>query len=294
MRIPADHDLSRRLHLSVIACCAASLPFALAGGRTLLGIPLVWAVGALEHRIWRGRQLARRRAAEAGPGAGVMEHLPVVAPMHALLDDAEREELARLCAVFLAEHPVTGVAGAPVSPRTRALVASAAVTLVRGRPEWEYPPFGEVLVYPGIFEGDGSFRLVTGRGGGGVLGMAHGLGPVILSLPHLEGFPGAVLALHEFAHVLDGVRDADGVPDQLDRASANEWRAVMEVEMPAGLPAEGPARRVEYAHASEFFADAAAMFFTDPGLLASRRPSLYAGLERVFRQDPLASRRPRE
>lgn len=78
----------------------------------------------------------------------------------------EASNFERLAAAFLAGHRITGVSGVEVTPSMRALIASSAVMLVFGRPDWEYDGLGEILIYPGSFADDGSFEL-TGRGGGG-------------------------------------------------------------------------------------------------------------------------------
>lgn len=290
MQIPPRESDRRRLALSAIACSLVSLPFALAGLRCSILIPFAWIMGWLEYRAWRRRREARRAAALRGPGEGVELELPGASPLYASLGEEDAARFRSLAAVFLEEHPVTGVAGAEVSDRTRAIVAAAAVTLLWGRPEWEYPAFGEVLIYPGVFSDDGSFRLVRNRGERGVLGMAHGLGAVILSLPHLEGSPGLSLALHEMAHILDGPREADGIPSQLTRAERQEWASVMAAEIVRGLPGRENIRRHAEERPAEFFAEAADMFFTRPALLASRRPVLYDALSRIFRQDPSSCR----
>lgn len=294
MQIPPRESDRRRLALSVIACSVVSLPFALAGLRYSILIPFAWIMGWLEYRAWKRRREARRAAAESGPGEGVEVELPNVSPLYASLSEEDAAHFRSLAAVFLNEHPVTAIAGAEVSDRTKAIVAAAAVTLLWGRPEWEYPAFGEVLIYPGIFSDDGSFRLVRNRGERGVLGMAHGLGVVILSLPHLEGSPGLSLALHELAHILDGPRETDGIPSQMTKAEKQEWAAVMEAETGKGLPGREDLPRHSEERPAEFFAEAADMFFTRPALLASRRPALYDALVKVFRQDPSSCRRIQE
>ncbi len=285
MQIPSRESDRVRLAVSAIACSLVSLPFALAGLRCSVLIPLVWAAGWLEYQAWRRKRQARRNAAWRGPGKGVELELPGVSRFYASLGEEDAALFRSLAAVFLQEHPVTAVAGAEVSDRTRAVVAAAAVTLLWGRPEWEYPAFGEVLIYPGTFSDDGTFRLVR-RSERGVLGMAHGLGAVILSLPHLEGSPGLSLALHELAHILDGPGETDGIPSQMTKAERQEWASVMAVEIAGGLPGMEGCPRHSEERPAEFFAEAADMFFTRPELLASRRPALYDALTKVFRQDP--------
>lgn len=286
MRIPDREAFLRRLHLSCIACCAIGIPLALAGPGPSRLIILVWGIGALEYAIWAMRAVKRRRAAEAGLDPETDSEMRRVCPMYASLPPEEASRFRSLAAVFLAEHPVTGVSGVGITPWIRAVVASSAVMLVYGRRDWDYEGLGEVLVYPASFADDGSFDLAPGGGRRSVLGMAHGLGTVILSLPHLQSGPGTALAVHEFAHVLDGVRDADGIPAGLGRDERRRWRAVLSDAMAGGLPNGRRTAGDPPPSTVEFLAEAAELFFCSPQTLVELRPALYEGMKEVFRLDP--------
>ena len=286
MRIPDRDAFLRRLYLSCTACSAICIPLALAGPGPSRLIPIAWGIGVLEYAVWARRAVRRRGAASAGLDTETEEEMRGLCPMYASLPPDEASLFRSLAAVFLAEHPVTGVSGVEITPWIRAAVASSAVMLVYGRRDWDYEGLGEVLVYPTSFADDGSFDLAPGGGRRSVLGMAHGLGTVILSLPHLLSGPGTALAVHEFAHVLDGVRDADGVPAGLGREDRRRWRAVLSAAMVEGLPNGRRAPGDPPLTPVEFLAEAAELFFGSPGILLELRPALYEGMKDVFRLDP--------
>ena len=291
MKIPAPEDLKRRFFLSCIACSVVSMPLALAGPGAALLVPVAWAFGAVEYALWLAPRRRRMKAAEAGLDPLVELEMPGTCWFYEALESDDAALFRRLAAVFLSEHPVTGVSGAIVTPRVLAAVASSAVMLVFGRPDWEYDKLEGVLVYPGSFADDGTFELVDGPGRRGVLGMAHGLGTVIMSLPHMSGERCSRLAVHEFAHVLDGVRGADGIPSGLNRDEAERWRPVLEAAMREGLPGEAPGAFDPPPSPVEFLASAAELFFCAPTRLSEERPGLYLGLRDVFRLDPASFRK---
>lgn len=229
------------------------------------------------------------KAAEAGLDPLVEREMHGACWFYEALEDDDAALFRRLAAVFLSEHPVTGVSGAIVTPGVLAAVASSAVMLVFGRPDWEYDRLEGILVYPGSFADDGSFELIDGPGRRSVLGMAHGFGTVIMSLPHMSGARCSRLAVHEFAHVLDGVRGADGIPSGLDRDETGRWRPVLENAMREGLPGETPGAFDPPPSPVEFLASAAEEFFCAPERLFRERPALYEGLSDVFRLDPASS-----
>lgn len=286
MRIPDQASIRRRFYLSCIACSAVSLPLVLAGARAALLVPLVLASGAAEYLVYRRSAMRRIRAADEGLDRETEEAMRACSWFYASLEGDEASAFERLAAAFLAGHRVTGVSGVEVTPSMRALIASSAIMPVFGRPDWEYDSLGEILVYPGSFSDDGSFELTGDREGRSVLGMAHHLGTVIISLPHLLGGPGAALAVHEFTHVIDGVRGADGIPSGLRGEEQKRWKRTLDEAMTQGLPGDRPLPGDPPPSPVEFLASAAELFFLQPARLLRERPGLYAGMKEVFRLDP--------
>lgn len=286
MRIPDQASIRRRLYLSCIAWSAVSLPLVLAGARAALLVPLVLAAGAAEYLLYRRSAMRRIRAADEGLDRETEEAMRACSWFYASLEGEEASTFERLAAVFLAGHRVTGVSGVEVTPSMRALIASSAVMPVFGRPDWEYEGLGEILVYPGSFSDDGSFELTGDREGRSVLGMAHHFGTVIISLPHLLGGPGAALAVHEFTHVIDGVRGADGIPSGLRGEELARWKRTLDEALTQGLPGDRPLPGDPPPSPVEFLASAAELFFLQPARLLRERPGLYAGMKEVFRLDP--------
>ncbi len=286
MRIPDRTSIRRRLYLSCIAWSAVCLPLVLAGVRAVLLVPFVVVVGAIEYLTYRRSAIRKARAADAGLDRETEEAMRACSWFYASLEGFEASTFERLAAAFLAGHSVTGVSGVEVTPSMRALIASSAIMLVYGRHDWEYDGLGEILVYPGSFSDDGSFELTGDRGRRSVLGMAHHLGNVIISLPHLLGGPGAALAVHEFTHVIDGVRGADGIPSGLRGEELAGWKRTLDEAMTQGLPGDRPLPGDPPPSPVEFLASAAELFFLQPARLLRERPGLYAGMKEVFRLDP--------
>lgn len=286
MRIPDRASMRRRFYLSCIAWSAVCLPLVLAGPRAALLVPFVAAVGAVEYLAYRRSAMRRAKAADAGLDRETEEAMRACSWFYASLEGEEASNFERLAAAFLAGHRITGVSGVEVTPSMRALIASSAVMLVFGRPDWEYDGLGEILIYPGSFADDGSFELTGERGRRSVLGMAHHLGDVIISLPHLLGGPGAALAVHEFTHVIDGVKGADGIPAGLRGEELVRWKRTLDEAMKQGLPGDRPLPGDPPPSPVEFLASAAEFFFLQPTRLLRERPGLYAGMKEVFRLDP--------
>lgn len=290
MQIHQADRIRRRFWGTLATASLCSIPFALAGGPAMIVIPFVLAAAALDWSAFRRRHARRLAVAQKGLAAGEREALAEGLPFYASLDDLHRRQFEECVAVFLYEHPVTGIDGVTVSERMRALIAACAVRMIFERPEWEYPGFGEVLVYPSDFTDDGTFRTRPGRGEDTVDGMTPSVGGVILSLPRLVRsfngrFPGD-LVYHEFAHIIDGVPGADGVPSDIPDELAARWRELLEREFERA--GRGGSALGSYAatHPAEFFAVAVEVFFSNPGRLSASLPEVSAMMVEIFRQDP--------
>jgi Mlc titration factor MtfA (ptsG expression regulator) len=283
-----------RVLLTGLVCFLLCLPFVEAGGRALYVIPVIIVCGSAY--FLRMRLLQRRRidAVFRGlpPGCGAfLETNPV---FYAKIDPVFRQRFEDLAALFLHDHRITGVGGVEITPSIRMMIASSAVRLLLGRPEWEYADFGEVLVYPGEFSDDGSFSTDLRRSDSRVAGMAHSSGgAVIISLPHLLGSferpDGGNVALHEFAHVMDGLPWADGVPSALPAGAVRPWTEMMRNEFEKVRDGRSVLRDYAGKSPAELFAVAVEVFFERPRLLRAREPELYASLKDFFNQDPAAA-----
>lgn len=284
---------SDRLFLSAAIAILISVILVEGGGRALLALPVLAVTLAVYAAIVLRRRSGWLSALESGLDEGVSEFIRERVPFYGPLDPEQRRRFEDLCAIFLYDHRITGVDGITPGPGIRGMVASSAARLILGRPEWSYPDFGEVLIYPGEFSDDGSFSTDPAPRESRVAGMAHSTGSaVILSLPHLvRGFsrPGeGNVALHEFAHVLDGLPWADGIPDNLPAPRVKPWTEMMRKEFEKVRDGRSVLRDYAGKNPAELFAVAVEVFFESPLLLKARQPDLYEGLKDFFGQDPAA------
>jgi len=276
-----------------------SLPFVEAGGRALLVVPVVGAATAAYILRARHRQGSRLRAVLRGLPPECAGFLSATPGFYSSLEGDSRRRFEDLASLFLHDHPISGVDGVRITPAIRMMIASSAVRLILERPEWEYPDFGEVLVYPGEFSDDGTFSTDMRHSDYRVAGMAHSRGgAVIISLPHLmrgfEGRDGGNVAIHEFAHVLDGLPWADGVPDALPAGKVRPWTETMRAEFEKVREGRSVLRDYAGTNPAELFAVAVEVFFERPRLLRSREPRLYDLLKDFFGQDPAGQEPPEE
>ena len=290
MRIYPVALIRSRLVITVACCLVLSLPALEHGGSALWTLPAVWAAGAVYFLLFRRRYRRRRRLAAQGLDDSDRALLKRRVSFYGRLGPQERIRFEEQVAVFLGERRITGVAGVEVTGEIRLLVAASAVRLIFGRPEWEFPDFGEILIYPGPFRTDGSYSIDLEEGETAASGLVHSVGGVIISLPDLlRGFAddrdGYHVGYHEFAHVLDG-RRPDGVPDNLELGAYRGWAQVMHREF--GRVRDGESILREYAGTSpaEFFACAVEAFFEEPAEMRRTAPRLYAQLADYFNQDP--------
>lgn len=249
----------------------------IAGG--LLGLGL--------HQVL-DRGAARRRAALAGPFAEDRRRFLLEAYDH--YERLPREWRGRFendVRLFLVEKRITGV-GVDVDDELGLLVASSAVTLSLGWPEYEWGQLTEVLLYADDFDRDYTV------GEEELAGQAHPWGTVILSVPSLlQSFEhpddGFHVGIHEFAHILDmDHTHFDGIPVGLDGAEARRWVEAAQLEMKRLR--EGRSAFDDYgAHDPvEFLGVAVEAFFEIPQEVRRRHPAIYSILAGYFGQDPAA------
>ena len=189
--------------------------------------------------------------------------------------------------LFLAEHRVTGV-GVEVTDLLRLLVASSAVMLTFGWPDWEYDNVPEVLIYPRSFSEEYDTSCPGKRRP--LSGMVVPQGAVILSAPDLiESFAGEDfyhVGVHEFAHLLDMEGwESDGVPKNLHPRLRKKWVSVLRNELDRARRGESLLRDYAGENLAECFAVAAECFFKTPLDLRDYDPLLYEMLASYFNQD---------
>ena len=194
---------------------------------------------------------------------------------------------------FLNHIKIEGV-GTTVDDLDKVLVASSAIIPIFGFDDWYYP-LTDILLYEDRFNADyqttGDERNILGMvGEGGALQST-----MVLSKPALhDGFANETskgnTGIHEFVHLLDKVDGStDGLPEYLlEKDHIKPWlqlihRSIQEIKEnhsdinPYGITNE-----------AEFFAVVSEYFFKRPDLLHEKHPELFARLEEIFRQNPLA------
>jgi MtfA peptidase len=295
---------------------AIDAPAALAAAGAALGQTLGVLLAVLALLLLAGawfwapalRTLVRRAALRRQPFPPAWrEILRRRMPLFARLPAAHQLRLKRLIPVFLAEVPLIGCNGQPITDEVRVLIAAQAGLLRLGRrPAFAplFPGLRQVLVYPGAFvvrrERPGPGGLVHAERQ--VLsGEAWQQGQVVLAWADvLAGAAGADdghnVVIHEFAHRLDQEGGAaDGAPPlpagRHLRARQRRWAQVMAEEFQAlrtRLARGEPALIDAYGatEPAEFFAVLSELFFERPQALAAAHPALYNELAGLYRVDP--------
>lgn len=208
------------------------------------------------------------------------------------LESDERTRFEADVSLFLLEQRILAAHGAQLDDETRLLIAASAAMLSHGLPDWEWPVFRDIVVYPRAF--DEEYR--PGRHGT-VAGMVHAQGPVLISRRDLRhGFKkpadGHNVALHELAHVMDFADgSADGIPADLSFVSTAPWVAMVANRLKRVRRRKGPQALRQYAgtNEAELFAVAVEAFFERPRDLKAKDPDLYRMLADYFAQDPALS-----
>jgi Mlc titration factor MtfA (ptsG expression regulator) len=215
---------------------------------------------------------------------------------YAGLDRASKDRFAEKVSEFLRETRIEGV-GTEITGLDRVLIASSAVIPIFGFPGWKYRNLTNVILYPDTF--DAAFRFEgENRNILGMVGSGYMNGQMLLSRAALtKGFSGHAgvenAAIHEFVHLLDQSDGAtDGVPENLlARQYVLPWLHLMHQEMHRIKSGESEINPYALTNEAEFFAVASEYFFEKPEQLQLKHPELYAGLQRIFSQEP-AARKP--
>jgi MtfA peptidase len=220
-------------------------------------------------------------------------------PYLAKLDASDRDELAGLIRIFLAEKSFEGCGGLELTEEIKVTIAAQASLLLLHRDTDVFPNVDAILVYPS------AYRVPTKWSEGAVviegeqarIGESWTRGIVVLAWDHVKAdaaqpADGQNVVLHEFAHQLDSEDGGmDGAPDLGTRARYTSWAHVLGdeyAELAKRLHA-GRATDIDPYGATnppEFFAVVTEMFFEKPRALKRRHAELYAELADFYQQDP--------
>jgi MtfA peptidase len=209
------------------------------------------------------------------------------------LSDGKKREFEERVRLFLNRTKVEGV-GIAIDDVDRVLVASSAIIPIFGFADWHYP-LTDVLLYEDRFndayETTGDDRTILGMvGEGGALQST-----MVLSKPALhEGFANETskgnTGIHEFVHLLDKVDGAtDGLPEYLlDKSHIKPWLELIHKSINDIKANHSDINPYGITNEAEFFAVVSEYFFKRPDLLEERHPELFARLEEIFHQNPIA------
>jgi Mlc titration factor MtfA (ptsG expression regulator) len=289
VRVERPGDRTFAAALAVIATVAGgvagSLLWGLVGGLVGGAAGLVFG-GAL--MAFRGaRSARRRRLLEATFPAQWRQWLLDNYDHYHRLPDTLRPRFENDLRLFLAQARITGI-GVEVSDDFRLMVATAAVTLSLGWPDYEWNELTEVLLYPDDFDRDYGCEKAE------LAGQAHPWGTIILSVPALlesledpdEPFH---VGLHEFAHLLDMDQSRfDGIPTGFEGAASRSWMDLVESEMERLRRGKSALDPYGAEDPVEFLAVAVEAFFKTPLEVRRRHRELYDVLSSYFGQDPAA------
>lgn len=255
----------------------------------LISVPVLLLIGWL---IW---QYARPRAVEpVTPDATYSQLLQQHVAYYRALSDDRKKEFDKRVAHFLSTVRIEGV-GTTVDELDKVLVASSAIIPIFGFTDWYYP-LTNVLLYADRFNEDyqteGDNRMILGMvGEGGALQST-----MVLSKPALhEGFDNKTskdnTGIHEFVHLLDKVDGAtDGVPEYLlPKDHSKPWLQLIHKSIHDIRANQSDINPYGVTNEAEFFAVVSEYFFKRPDQLQEKHPALFARLEEIFRQNPLAT-----
>jgi Mlc titration factor MtfA (ptsG expression regulator) len=249
--------------------------------------------------LFKSRRRARLRARPAPPAwrAILERNLPIFTR----LSPDDQSELLGHTQVFLAEKHFEGAGGLDLTDEIRVTIAGQACLLLLHRDTGYYPQLISIIVYPsgytaredryiggGVWEEGGEDRL--GHTGQRLSALVLAWDAVRRGASAPDD--GENLVLHEFAHQLDFENmSSDGTPALETRGDYLAWARVMSAEFRALRNASDaglPTLIDEYGatNPSEFFAVVTEAFFERPRALKAKHPTLFAQLQRFYKQDP--------
>ena len=215
------------------------------------------------------------------------------------LSAAEQAKLRDITRILVAEKEWEGCKGLWVNEEMKVTIAAQAALLILNLDHDYYARVPSIVLYPD------SFRTPVAEDGWEddelsdtvLSGQAVYRGPVILSWHEVleEGRDptmGANVVIHEFAHQLDFQDNCvNGTPPLDDPVLAARWAPVMTEAYDRHKASVNRGRETFFTeHAadseSEFFANAAEVFFCLPVELEEEEPEVFAMLAGYFRQDP--------
>ncbi|TWU45045.1 hypothetical protein Q31b_02160 [Novipirellula aureliae] len=206
------------------------------------------------------------------------------------LDLAGKKRFRDLMTVFLDEVRITGIR-TDVDETTRTLVAASAVIPIFAFEDWEYSTLGEVLIYPGSFDGEYQTDEATGANILGMVGTNHLSGVMILSKPSLlAGFANDSdkrnVGIHEFAHLVDKQDgDIDGTPPGVSADIYAPWVKWVGEELKRKAGNDEHIDDYAYTNEAEYFAVLSEYFFESPAILEKKDPRLYDLMRKMYRQN---------
>jgi hypothetical protein len=205
-------------------------------------------------------------------------------PYYSRLQAPEKRRFEDGVRIFLNEQTISAVS-TEIDDTIPVLVASAAVMLIFGRPEWEYPRLPEILIYPRTFDEDYGTRSHKRKRN--LSGILVPQGAVVLAKKDLPD-----VAIHEFAHALDmGEPEMRGVPADLHPSQIPRWEKLLKEELARVRRRDSVLDPYAGTDRAELFAVAVKHFFLEPDELRTRHEALYRALSAFFNQDP-AGRKP--
>jgi Mlc titration factor MtfA (ptsG expression regulator) len=204
------------------------------------------------------------------------------------LKNEDRYCFVRKVQIFLDEIMITGIR-MEVDDVTRLLVASAAVIPVFRIPEWDYPLLTDVFVCQDQLSDN--LELLNCKDD--VMGLViYNKSSVYLSqdllLKNFQKTDGNNLGLHEFMHKIDegsGVIDGVLPAPFLSKKERSEWLGIVDNEMNKLKRKESDLKEYALTSRAEFIAVAAEYFFERPVEMKEKHASLYAMMQKMFRQD---------
>lgn len=193
---------------------------------------------------------------------------------------------------------VKGGKAAHVSMDVRLFIAMGMATLLIGRPDWELPLPGEIIILPGSRMNK---LLEAGSGGYAALATREALYLTEENLIHsfARSEDGYNIVFHEVAHYFD-IEDsvAGGMPayqrfgtNKKQRQALAQWSKVLETELDKAKNGEIHLRPQAIHNKGEFFACATEAFFEQPDKLKEESEILYNLLKAFYNFDPLKYRR---
>jgi len=222
-------------------------------------------------------------------------------PWVAALDDARRQRLAGLAAMFLRRKTITPLGGLVLDDTDRACLAALCCLPLLEFGAGGLAGWSQLLVYPEAFRVNRTHLDAAGvlhEWDDELIGESWDAGPLVLSWADVRGDlaeprAGFCVAVHEMAHKLDRLDGAmDGTPP-LPRSWQQAWAGDFQQafddfarQVDAGretaidpYAAEAP---------EEFFAVCSEYHFSDPRLLAREMPAVAAHLARFYGASPMA------